>query len=318
MPNILMTMAEDTAATSSRHFGIKYSVDEHDCLHFAHSLTTLGYQVYFVNWLDLNGGEFERMFSFSASEFVAPVPLREMDLIFVYKMEGFLSEVPRFDRMLDRFSGLNVINDVETIRHNLDKSYLWELSAGGIETIPSYRIGEAIGRVSSGERLVIKPLKGERGKGIFVAKSASDLAFIRGSEDQWFAQEFMPGIRDGERSLVFLGREYQHAVIKYPCRKDPNEFRCNESLGGTVAVYEPTADELAFAGRVLHAYEALGYPVHFSRVDLLQSGQGPVLIEAELLNPSVYANHSSKGKRFGDQIAAYFDQFVRTRQKPLT
>lgn len=310
-----MTMAEEAATTSASNFGIRYPVDEHDCLHFAESLKTLGYEVYFVNWMDLNGREFERMFSFNSSEFVSPVPVRDMDLIFVYKMEGFLYDLARFHRMLDRFSGSNVINDIATIRHNLDKSYLWELSARGIRTIPSYRIREAANRLNHGERLVVKPLKGERGKGVFLAKSASDLAFIHGSEDQYFAQEFMPGIRDGERSLVFLGHEYQHAVIKHPSARDANEFRCNESLGGTVAVYEPTADEMDFAKRVLRTYETLGCTAHFSRVDLLKSDDGPVLLEAELLNPSIYANYSNKGKQFGDRIAAYFDQFLRTRQK---
>lgn len=307
-----MTMAEDTAATSASNFEIKYRVDEHDCLHFAESLKTIGHQIYFVNWKDLNGREFKRTFSFNSCEFVSPVPVDEMDLIFVYKMEGFLSDLARFHRMLDRFEGLNVINDIATIRHNLDKSYLWELGAGGIKIIPSYPIHEAADRLSSGERLVIKPLKGERGERVFLANGLPDLAVIRGSEDEYFAQAFMPGIRDGERSLVFLGHEYQHAVIKRPSASDPHEFRCNESLGGTVAVYEPTAEEMLFAGRVLDAYEALGYPVHFGRVDLLQSSDGPVLLEAEFMNPSIYANHSNKGKQFGDRIAAYFDEFLRT------
>jgi glutathione synthase/RimK-type ligase-like ATP-grasp enzyme len=310
-----MTMAEDVAETSAANFGIRYPVDEHDCLHFALSLKELDHQVYFVNWMDLGASEFERMFSYNRSEFVRPVNIRDMDMIFVYKMEGFYADVNRFNRMLDRFADANVINDVATIRHNLAKSYLWQLEEKGVRTIPSYRINEVRNRIDQGESFVIKPLKGERGKGIFLAHSNAELATISDEEDQYFAQEFMPSIRDGERSLVFLGHEYQHAVIKHPSAKNTTEFRCNESLGGTVAIYEPTNKEIDFCQNVLKTYEDLGYPVHFSRVDVIGSSAGPVLLEAELLNPSIYANYSRKGKQFGDRIAKYFDQFMRARQK---
>lgn len=306
-----MTMAEEAAATSATHFGVRYAVDEHDCLHFAESLKALGYEVYFVNWKDLSGREFERMFCFNTSQFVPPLPIGAMDLVFIYKMEGFLYDLARFHRMLDRFSGSKAINDLATIRHNLDKSYLWELSTRGVRVIPSYGMREAAERLGNGEPLVIKPLKGERGNGVFLASKPSDLAAIRGLEDEFFAQEFMACVRNGERSLVFLGHEYQHAVIKHP---RAGGFRCNESLGGSIAVYEPTADEVCFARRVLRAYEDLGYPVHFGRVDLLESEDGPVLLEAELLNPSIYANYSGKGRQFGDRIADYFDRFLRTRK----
>ena len=165
-------------------------------------------------------------------------------------------------------------------------------------------------RLGGGQRLVIKPLKGERGNGVFLASKPSDLAPIRGSEDQLFAQEFMPCVRNGERSLVFLGHEYQHAVIKRPCA---GEFRCNESLGGSVAVYAPTAKEVCFARRVLRTYEQLGYPVLHGGVSSKRR-PGPVLLEAELLNPSIYANYSGKGRQLGERIADYFHRFLRTGQ----
>lgn len=308
-------MAEDVAATSATNFGIRFPVDEHDCLHFAQSLKELGHQIYFVNWMDLGINEFERMFSYNNSEFVRPINLRDMDMIFVYKMEGFYADIPRFKRMLDRFAQANVINDLATIRHNLDKSYLWQLEKFGIRIIPSYRIPEISERIEQGENFVIKPLKGERGKGIFLARTKAELAPIRGEDEQYFAQQFMPSIRQGERSLVFLGHKYQHAVIKHPSAENKAEFRCNESLGGTVAIYEPTSEEIDFCQRVLKTYEDMGYPVHFSRIDVINSEAGSILLEAELLNPSIYANYSNKGKQFGDRLALYFDQYMSVKKK---
>jgi hypothetical protein len=58
-------------------------------------------------------------------------------------------------------------------------------------------------------------------------------------------------------------------------------------------------------------YEGLGYPAHFSRVDILSVEGFPMLLEAELLNPSMYANYSKKGEAFGKQLALYFDRFIK-------
>lgn len=314
MANVLMTMAEDPGASSAGHFAVRYAVDEHDCLHFAESLKATGHHLYFVNWMDLSGREFARMFSYNRAAFVAPVAVGKFDLVFVYKMEGFLNDLPRFYRMLGCFSASRTVNDLATIRHNVDKTYLRELGGRGVRIIPSYDIVEAAERLRKGQPLVLKPLKGERGKHVFLARQPSDLDSIGSVKDQFFAQDFIPAVGEGERSLVFLGHEFQHAVIKHPRR---GEFRCNESLGGTVAVHEPSAEELDFAARVLHTYEALGYPVHFSRIDLLTSEKGPLLLEAELLNPSIYANYCGRGKQFGERIAAYFDCFLRSARQAV-
>jgi glutathione synthase/RimK-type ligase-like ATP-grasp enzyme len=313
-------MAEDVEKSTATEFALKYAVDEHDSLHFAQSLKELGHQVYFVNWRDLQldsmvdssaGAQFDRMYSYNDSAFVAPVALSEFDLVFVYKMEGFYRDSQRFNEMLGCFSHCKVINDIGTIKHNFNKSYLWQLQERDVRIIPSFKVCDIKDRLSQGERFVVKPLCGERGNEIFLAHQPIDLIAIEGSEDAFFAQQFMPEIWQGERSLVFLGDQFQHAVIKLPSRANQSEFRCNESLGGTVDVYDPTEQEIDFAKHILRVYEGLGYPSHFSRVDILSVDDSPMLLEAELLNPSMYANYSKKGEAFGKQVALYFDQFIK-------
>lgn len=310
MSRILITMNEDTGATRESSFGVSYKVDEHDCLQYAAGLESLGHDVFFVNWKDLGGGRFIRMFHDNRKRFIEPVPLEDIDVIWVYQMEGFYSELSRFLHMVEVFEAACplVINDPRTIRHNLGKAYLWELEREGVRVIPSYPVDDDIGRrLASGERLVLKPIFGERGKGIILASTPDDLARIASREEQYIAQDFMPSVRDGEKSLVFLGLEYQHAVIKHPCPGNLDEFRCNESLGGTVTVYEPTTEELAYARNVLRVYASFGCPVHYSRVDFIDTEQGPALIEAELLNPAAFATYSGKGPEFGRKVADYLD-----------
>jgi len=316
MSTILMTLAEEPASTRSDHFAVNFSVDEEDCFEFSRALQARGFDVYFVNWNDLERGEFQRMFHDNQKRFVVPLEIDDFDLVFIYKMEGFLLDHPRFRRMLKRFEEAPalVVNDPATIRHNMDKRYLWDLERAGVRILPTYAIDETIrARLAAGERFVVKPTQGERGGDVFLARSPADLNVIAGREGDFLAQVYEPAVRNGERSLVFLGHEFHHAVLKRPSASDPDEFRCNESLGGTVEVLEPTPEELAFARQVLAAYSALGFPIHFSRVDFFVSQDGPVLLEAELLNPSVFANYSGKGAAFSESLADYFDGLLGDR-----
>ena len=316
MRTILMTLAEDPAATTRDHFAVNFGVDEEDCFAFSRALQARGFEVYFVNWNDLERGEFRRMFHDNEKRFVMPLEVDDFDLVFIYKMEGFLLDKPRFLRMLRRLEEAPalVVNDPATIRHNMDKRYLWDLERNGVRILPTYAIDETMRlRLASGEPFVVKPIEGERGGDVFLARSPEDLNVIAGCEDAFLAQAYEPGVRDGERSLVFLGHEFHHAVLKQPSVSDPDEFRCNESLGGTVEVLEPTREDLAFAAQVLAAYSALEFPIHFSRVDFLVTKDGPVLLEAELLNPSIYANYSGKGAAFSEGLAGYFDGLLAAR-----
>lgn len=313
MSNILMTMNEEGQAAPDGHFRVTYRVDEHDCLDCAAALESLGHEVFFVNWNDLGERQFHRMFHDNDKRFVEPVPLEDMDVIWVYQMEGFYSDLPRFLRMVEVFADACplVINHPATIRHNLGKGYLLELQREGVRVIPPYNLDETVvRRLAAGEPFVVKPIFGERGNGVMLARTPADLAGIKSSEAQYIAQEYAPSVRDGEKSLMFVGFRYQHAVIKRPRPDDPGEFRCNESRGGTVAVYEPTASELAYAERVLRVYESFGCPVHYSRIDFIDTGQGPALMEAELLNPAAFANYSGNGPRFGRTVAKYLDRLL--------
>lgn len=313
MSNILMTMAEERAETTNNHFAVIYKVDEYDCFDFSNALKARGHDVFFANWDDLSGQEFTRMFHDNEKRFIKPVPLAQMDLIFVYKMEGFYFNLPRFFTMVKTFEDASplVVNHPATIKHNIDKRYLWDLEKKGVRVIPTRNVDESVReRLAGGEPFVLKPIRGERGNGVMMVRTIEELEAIKDREDEYLAQDYMPEIRDGERSLVFLGFEYQHAVMKKPSASNQQEFRCNESLGGTVAVYEPSEEELDFARETLKAYESLNCPIHYSRIDLIKTARGSMLVEAELINPSMYANYSGKGVQFGESIGRYFHQLL--------
>lgn len=314
MGNILLTLAEEKELTRDDHFGVKLQVDDGDCYDFSDALQALGHEVFFANWDDLDGREFTRMFHDNAKRFVAPLAPSDADLIFVYKMEGFYFDLPRFFRMLRTFAEAAplVVNDPATIRHNIDKRYLLELEREGILVPPTQLLNDAVReRVARGEAFVLKPISGERGKGVMLVKTAEELSAVAGLEDEYLAQEYIQGVRAGERSLVFLGFEYQYAFLKTPT--DPDEFRCNASQGGEAVLCEPTPAEMDLAVRTLRAYESFGCPIHYSRIDVIQSDRGPMLMEAELINPSIFARYFNRGEEFGKKLAAYFDGLLNGR-----
>ena len=220
--------------------------------------------------------------------------------------------------MVNRFeqSPAVVINDPKTIRHNMDKSYMWNLEQKGVRIIPTYQMnGNIRSLLKDHGRLIIKPRKGERGLDQLLISDEKEVEVLKGREGDYLVQKFMPDIRNGERSLVFLGLDYQHAIIKKPPQDNPDEHRCNESIGGSVSVYYPSEEEIGFARNVLESYNSLGFPVHFSRVDFMKDKEGPVLVEAELLNPSIFANYIGVGREYGDSIANYFHNLLESQPK---
>jgi len=307
-----MTLAEVPELTRDDHFAVKLSVDDGDCYDFSDELQALGHEVFFANWDDLNGREFSRMFHDNAKKFITPPLLSDMDLIFVYKMEGFYFNLSGFFQMVQTFAEAAplVVNDPATIRHNIDKRYLIELERKGILVPPTQLMNNSVReRLARGEPFVLKPISGERGTGVMLVKTPEDLAAVEGHEEEYLAQDYIPGVRAGEISFVFLGFECQFAFLKRP--SNPNEFRCNASQGGTAVLYEPTTAEMNFALRTLRAYESFGCPIHYSRIDLIKSDLGPMLMEAELINPSIFARYFDRGEEFGKKIAAYFDRLLK-------
>ena len=319
LPNILMTLAESPKASRPDRFAVEFAVDEEDCLTFARALLHSGNNAYFVNWDDFIDGEFSRMFHYNSSRFVEPLEIDSMSLIFSYKQEGFLfrENWTRYEEMLARFerSPAVVVNNPATIRWNRSKDYLFDLSNAGIAVIPTFQVTGGIrARVKDGEKFIVKPKIGERGLDQTLVEEADGFPRLNGDASQYLVQEFCPQIRDGERSLVYLGKDYSHAVIKRPNPDRASEYRCNESRGGSVSAYNPTADELEFASELLD-HISLEHPVHFSRIDIVNVHGSPVLMEAELLNPSVFANYIGVGQEFGGKLSDYFRDLIDTQER---
>ncbi|MEA2212193.1 MAG: hypothetical protein QOF83_2141 [Solirubrobacteraceae bacterium] len=99
--------------------------------------------------------------------------------------------------------------------------------------------------------------------------------------------------------MIFFGGQFSHAVCKLPA---PGGFRVQEQYGGTVVVHAPSPDELAVAQAALAA--ALSDPA-YARIDLVASPGGPLLMEAELIEPFLFLGFDALAtERFAAVLAA--------------
>lgn len=174
-----------------------------------------------------------------------------------------------------------VFNSPETIWRNTHKLYLKQLEDRGVPTIPTLFVRSGEPRVDLRDLAhemgwtsgVIKPAIGGAAWGLRVfsmddVDSAEDhLANLMRDGDA-LVQPLVPSIRTkGETSLMFVDREFTHAVRKVPAGDD---VRCQDDHGGAVFTHEPSARELEVARRCNDAWIAeTGDVPLYSRVDLI-------------------------------------------------
>ena len=113
-------------------------------------------------------------------------------------------------------------------------------------------------------------------------------------------QPFMSGIvHEGEFSLFYFSGTYSHAILKTP---KPHDFRVQEEHGGRIRATEPTQELLAAGAKVIQLLDA---ELLYARVDFVSDEDELVLMELELIEPSLYL-------RMNDSAPARFAAAINT------
>jgi glutathione synthase/RimK-type ligase-like ATP-grasp enzyme len=202
-------------------------------------------------------------------------------------------------------------NPAPLIRWNMDKSYLRELAADGIN-IPSAVFLDA-GETASPlhtilerqnwDRAVVKPTI----SGSAYSTWPTDRSQARGQESLFremlarggvMVQRFESDITTaGEWSLIYLGGILSHAVLKRPAAGD---FRVQKEHGGTSELASPKALLVQAAEQVL---TKVRYPWLYARVDLVESRDKVLLMELEMLEPDLFLRFGPGApERFAEAI----------------
>jgi glutathione synthase/RimK-type ligase-like ATP-grasp enzyme len=209
---------------------------------------------------------------------------------------GYHLDVARWLALLDAWpADLPLFNPPELLRWNTRKTYLAELDAAGVPTVPtrfSLAEIEAAFDLFGVDELVVKPQVSASSDGIRRLKRGDPLPLL----EEPMIQPFLPAVQtEGEYALFYIGGELSHAIRKSAAL---NEFRVQPQFGGVNKSWQPDAEARAVAEAALAAPPAA--PL-YARIDLLRRMDGRLAIaEFEAIEPDLYY---SPGKRVLGQLA---------------
>ena len=190
-----------------------------------------------------------------------------------------------------------VLNSPAVLRWNTDKRYLTTL---GTETIPTTFLEPEEDFVAPDTPFVVKPSVGagsiEAARYDAGDERARDhVRRLHAAGKTVMVQPFLEAVDHADEiALHFLGGEFSHAVRKaamLPRGGDPGEGLFVEEQ---ISAAEPSAGELDLAQRALDAVPFEREDLLYARIDLLP---GPVVLEVELTEPSLYLGYSDGGRR---------------------
>ncbi len=256
-----------------------------------------------------------------------------------------------------------VLNPVPLLLWNTHKRYLAQLHTADVNVIPTKVLEPGEGAPATVESLlsdmhapdglIVKPAVSNSACGVFLVEDPSDTqttslvdAYLSAAHSgsgtsalkqgvgpgQWsgeaevlLAQPFQSGIREwGELSVLILGGQVTHAVVKRPRSDDAREFKVQEEYGGReelVALPEATQSLAMHVLAVAHAL-AQGTPaevargstscegVAIARVDFVCTGadlhpDNLALMEVECVEPSLFLKYKPEAAQV---LASYLVQ----------
>jgi hypothetical protein len=184
-----------------------------------------------------------------------------------------------------------VCNPTEKILWNFEKRYLMDLQKRGVAIIPTIYF-KANSRVSlyptdvNWPDVVAKPSIGGSSFAVRRFSMPAELSLLEDhlngilTRTGALIQRFEATVTTlAERSLVFIGGEYSHAVRRIP-------FNTADTPDSPEFDHEAEEAEIAFATNVLEASDSRELP--FGRVDILPGPMGLLLMELELIEPALF------------------------------
>jgi len=232
------------------------------------------------------------------------------DLVWVRSTWDYTSRFAEWLGWLAQRRG-RVENDPALLAWNSDKSYLADLAAAGLPTVPTSFVAPGEAPPALTGEVVVKPSvsAGGRDTGRFGPDhhaAARALVASIGASGRWaMVQPFLPGVEcRGETAVVVVDGLISHVLRKRSVLA-PDEVAPvrADALGAAEAMYDPdlvradpqgaTPAELEVVEQVLAFVRArFGTTPLQMRVDLLAAGDGPVLLELEAVEPHLYLDEA--------------------------
>lgn len=222
----------------------------------------------------------------------------DYDLVYICTPWDYQNDVAAFLEVLEtiEMSSAILVNGLDLVLWNLEKTYLRELEIRGAAIVPSLfferfdaqRVSACFGKHGTGT-IVVKPVVGANADNIFVLTSPLSEDVIGRLERvfaarPFFVQPFIESVRtEGEYSLFFFGDEYSHAILKKP---KPGDFRTQEEHGADILSVEAPA---ALVNTARHVLGVVNPQPVYVRADFVRDARDRfLLMELELIEPALY------------------------------
>ena len=201
-------------------------------------------------------------------------------------------------------SSAKLENSLSIVKWNIDKIYLKALEASHInivrtlweKEISEEAIQDFFNTLSS-DQLVIKPRVSANADNTFWLTKKNIQTYLPILHDAFDGESFMVQpfmesvIKEGEFSLFYFNGMYSHTILKTPKN---NDFRVQEEHGGRLTSVEPEAELFKQAEKTLLAITQIHNLPLYARLDYVRDDHTFALMEAELIEPSLYFNMDTK------------------------
>jgi glutathione synthase/RimK-type ligase-like ATP-grasp enzyme len=211
-------------------------------------------------------------------------------------------------------------NPADVIVWNSDKTYLQDLAVAGVPVVPTTFVapGQTASLPVLGE-FVVKPSVGAGSIGVgrfadnAVEAAQAHVATLHDAGRIVLVQPYVADVDTaGETALIYVDGTFSHAIHKGAMLPPQVTNPLDEVSADTLYVFEQvqarqaSAAELAMGEQVIQVLrDRLGADLLYARVDLLPTPAGPVLIELELTEPSLFLSYDDDAvDRLADAITA--------------
>jgi glutathione synthase/RimK-type ligase-like ATP-grasp enzyme len=222
----------------------------------------------------------------------------KFDVVVIRSPWDYQNHLVDFLRVLDKINRSHalLLNPLELVHWNINKSYLFKLEALGVELVPTLKrsilqisdIRKSFDKFKTQE-LIVKPIIGANADDTFRLNKSEEESWSKilpsfQNKVSLIQPFFTSVVEEGEFSLMYFDGKLSHTILKTVGEGD---FRVQEEHGGGVIPVPNPEPELLATAEI--AISVLPQKPFYARVDLVRTPDNRfALMELELIEPCLY------------------------------
>ena len=167
---------------------------------------------------------------------VKVLKLSSLDVILMRQDPPFNMSYITATHILEKIASQTLIlNNPFHVRNAPEKIFVTEFSKFMPETLITRETNEIIKFKKKNKNIIIKPLYGNGGEGVFYIKDKDSNfnviieSFLNSNEEQFIIQSYIPEVKKGDKRIILIDGEVVGAINRIPAK---NENRSNMHVGG--------------------------------------------------------------------------------------